>query len=56
LAIGAYRAGGDALLDAALSARPALDALIFDGDGSRNAPDVAACLHEAVAGLQSIAA
>jgi FliI/YscN family ATPase len=51
LAIGAYRPGGDPLLDAALSARPHLESLIFDGDGKRSAPDVVARLHEAVAGL-----
>jgi FliI/YscN family ATPase len=53
LAIGAYRPGGDPLLDAALKARPSLESLIFDGDGTRNAPDVVARLHEAVAGLRA---
>ena len=56
LAIGAYRPGGDALLDAAISARPSLEALIFDGDGGRTAPDVIAQLHDAVAGLRVLAA
>jgi len=56
LAIGAYRPGGDALLDAALNARAALEALIFDGDGSDDELDVATRLHDAVAGLRSIAA
>lgn len=55
LAIGAYRPGGDALLDAALEARPSLEALIFDGDGVTGEPDVVAALHEAVAGLQAFA-
>jgi FliI/YscN family ATPase len=56
LAIGAYRPGGDALLDAALTARPLLEALIFDGNGRRDALDAAARLHEAVAGLQAFVA
>jgi FliI/YscN family ATPase len=56
LAIGAYRPGGDALLDAALTARPLLEALIFDGEGRRNAADAAARLHEAVAGLNAFVA
>jgi len=55
LAIGAYRRGGDALLDAALDARPLLEALIFDGDGNTGEPDVVAGLHAAVAGLQAFA-
>jgi FliI/YscN family ATPase len=56
LAIGAYRPGGDALLDAALQARVALSALIFDGAGSTATQDVAALLHDAVAGLRPFAA
>jgi FliI/YscN family ATPase len=59
LAIGAYRPGGDPLLDAALAARPLLEALIFDGAGrsdTAGAPDVAARLHDAVAGLHAFAA
>ncbi|HEY7980662.1 MAG TPA: EscN/YscN/HrcN family type III secretion system ATPase [Candidatus Eremiobacteraceae bacterium] len=56
LAIGAYRPGGDALLDASLAARPLLEALIFDGDGRRDGPDIAARLHQAVAGLHACAA
>ncbi|HKW45463.1 MAG TPA: hypothetical protein VJN22_07385 [Candidatus Eremiobacteraceae bacterium] len=56
LAIGAYRPGGDPLLDAALAARPALEALIFDGDGSVAEPDVTVRLRQAVAGLRSFAA
>jgi FliI/YscN family ATPase len=56
LAIGAYRPGGDALLDAALHARAALEALIFDGAGSTSDADVATRLHAAVAGLRAFAA
>jgi flagellum-specific ATP synthase len=56
LAIGAYRPGGDALLDAALAARPLLESLIFDGAGRRNSQDTIARLHAAVAGLHACAA
>ncbi len=56
LAIGAYRPGGDELLDAALAARPLLEALIFDGDGRCNPPDTLARLRDAVAGLRAFAA
>jgi FliI/YscN family ATPase len=37
-AIGAYRAGGDPWLDACVAARPAIERLIFDGDGGPAAP------------------
>jgi len=43
------------LLDAALEARPSLEALIFDGDGTTGEPGVVAALHEAVGGLQAFA-
>jgi FliI/YscN family ATPase len=56
LAIGAYRPGGDALLDAALAARPLLETLIFDGDGGHNPLDPVSRLHEAVVGLHTCAA
>lgn len=59
-AIGAYRNGGDAWLDACVAARPAIERLIFDGDAAPAPPDahlrsIASELRRAPGPLQAIA-
>jgi flagellar biosynthesis/type III secretory pathway ATPase len=52
-AIGAYRPGGDLMLDAAVASRGSLDALLFHGRSSAADPGVG--LHEIASALRDAA-
>lgn len=54
-AIGAYRPGGDPMLDAAVAARAAIERLIFDGDGRREASRAAEATSDPLDALAAIA-